>query len=142
LAKDVSDVETDMEESENQIVALLILALPAVFIVPQPDPGIGLVSAVFVFLPYREGLHGVYLLLSLFATVLFVSTFAFGAVGVAIGVLLIAGFMFYRNRNKRPNIIKYVLIAVGCIAFAFSVSFIFNNVFEQRHRDRFNIVLG
>lgn len=142
LAKYVSDIQTDMKESKNQIVAFLILALPALFIVPQPDPGSGLVYAAFVFPLYREGLHGVYLLLALFATVLFVSTLAFGAVGVAIGVLLIAGFMFYRNRKKRPNIIKYVLIAVGCIAFAFSVSFIFNNVFEQRHRDRFNIVLG
>jgi len=26
--------------------------------------------------------------------------------------------------------------------FAFSVNYIFHNVFEQRHRDRFNIVLG
>ena len=26
--------------------------------------------------------------------------------------------------------------------FSFSVNFIFNNVFEQRHRDRFNIILG
>jgi rod shape determining protein RodA len=31
---------------------------------------------------------------------------------------------------------------VACVAFAFSVNYIFNNVFEQRHRDRFNIVLG
>ena len=28
------------------------------------------------------------------------------------------------------------------MGFVFSVNYIFNNVFEQRHRDRFNIVLG
>lgn len=142
LAKYVSDIQTDMKEFKNQLVAFLILALPALFIIPQPDPGSALIYAAFVFPLYREGLHGVYLLLGLFATVLFVSTLAFGAVGVAIGVLLLAGIMFYRNRKKRPNFIKYLLIAIGCIAFAFSVSFIFNNVFDQRHRDRFNIVLG
>ncbi len=37
---------------------------------------------------------------------------------------------------------KYVIITGACVGFAFSVSYIFNNVFEQRHRDRFNIVLG
>ena len=33
---------------------------------------------------------------------------------------------------------------MGLIAaiFIFSVDFIFNNIFEQRHRDRFNVVLG
>ncbi len=142
LAKYVSDIQTDMKDLKNQISAFVILALPALFIVPQPDPGSALVYAAFVFPLYREGLHGVYLLLGLFATVLFVSTLAFGAVGVALGVLLIAGILFFRNRKKRPNIIKYILISAGCIAFAFSVSYIFNNVFEQRHRDRFNIVLG
>jgi rod shape determining protein RodA len=142
LAKYVSDIQTDMKEFKNQIVAFLILAMPALFIIPQPDPGSALVYAAFVFTLYREGLHGVYLLLGLFATILFVSTLAFGPAGVAIGVLLIAGIIFFRNRKRRPNIIKYVVIAVGCIAFAFSVSYIFNNVFEKRHRDRFNIVLG
>ncbi len=142
LAKYVSDIQTDMKDLKNQISAFIIIALPALFIVPQPDPGSALVYAAFVFPLYREGLHGVYLLLGLFATVLFVSTLAFGAVGVALGVLLIAGVLFFRNRKKRPNVLKYIVISLGCIAFAFSVSYIFNNVFEQRHRDRFNIVLG
>ena len=26
--------------------------------------------------------------------------------------------------------------------YYFSVDFIFNNIFEQRHRDRFNVVIG
>src|SRR5690606_9739923 len=142
LAKYVSDIQTDMKELKNQIGAFIILALPALFIIPQPDPGSALIYAAFVFPLYREGLHGVYLLLGLFAVMLFVSTLAFGTLGVTIGVLLIAGIIFFRNRKKRPNIIKYAIISAGCIAFAFSVSYIFNNVFEQRHRDRFNIVLG
>jgi len=113
-----------------------------ILIILQPDPGSVLVYAAFVFPLYREGLHGVYLLLGLFATVIFVSTLAFGAVWAAVAVLLIAGIVYYRNRKKRPNILKYIMIVVACIGFAFSVSYIFNNVFKQHHRDRFNIVLG
>lgn len=142
LAKYVSDIQTNMQDIKNQAGALIILALPALFIIPQPDPGSALIYAAFVFPLYREGLHGVYLLFGLFASMLFVSTLAFGAVWVMVAVILIAGFLLFRNRKRRPNIIKYVLIATTCIAFAFSVSYIFNNVFEQRHRDRFNIVLG
>ena len=142
LAKYVSDIQTNMKDLKNQIGALIIITLPAVLIILQPDPGSALIYAAFVFPLYREGLHGVYLLLGLFAVMLFVSTLAFGAVWVAVGVVLLTGILFYRNRRKRPSIIKYVLIAIGCIAFAFSVSYIFNNVFKQHHRDRFNIVLG
>ncbi|MCW9037417.1 rod shape-determining protein RodA, partial [Altibacter sp.] len=40
------------------------------------------------------------------------------------------------------KLFKYLIITGACIGFAFSVNYIFNNVFEQRHRDRFNIVLG
>lgn len=142
LAKYVSDIQTDMKDIKNQIGAFIIIALPALFIIPQPDPGSALIYAAFVFTLYREGLHGVYLLLALFAIVLFVSTLAFGTIWVALGVILIAGFIFFRNRKKRPNVVKYILVVIASIAFAFSVSYIFNNVFQQHHRDRFNIVLG
>ena len=142
LAKYVSDIQTNMQELKHQISAFVILALPVILIIMQPDPGSVLVYAAFVFPLYREGLHGVYLLLGLFATVIFVSTLAFGAVWAAIVVVLLAGIIYYRNRRKRPNLMKYALIVVACIGFAFSVSYIFNNVFKQHHRDRFNIVLG
>lgn len=142
LAKYVSDIQTDMKDFKNQLGALIILALPVILIMLQPDPGSVLVYAAFVFPLYREGLHGVYLLLGLFAAVIFVSTLAFGSIWVAIAVLLVTGILYFRNRKKRPNIIKYVFIAISCIALTFSVSYIFNNVFKQHHRDRFNIVLG
>ncbi|AFL80074.1 bacterial cell division membrane protein [Aequorivita sublithincola DSM 14238] len=142
LSKYVSDIQTNMQKLKHQIAAFVILALPVILIIMQPDPGSVLVYAAFVFPLYREGLHGVYLLLALFAIVLFVSTLAFGTIWVALAILLIAGAIFYKNRKRRPNIIKYILIAVSCIVFAFSVSYIFNNVFKQHHRDRFNIVLG
>ncbi|MDN3724492.1 rod shape-determining protein RodA [Aequorivita sp. SDUM287046] len=142
LSKYVSDIQTNMQELKHQIAAFVILALPVILIIMQPDPGSVLVYAAFVFPLYREGLHGVYLLLALFAIILFVSTLAFGTIWVAIGIILVAAAIFFRNRKRRPNIIKYILISVGCIAFALSVNYIFNNVFKQHHRDRFNIVLG
>lgn len=142
LAKYVSDIQTNMRDLKYQVGAFLILALPALFIVPQPDPGSALIYAAFIFPLYREGLHLVYLLFILFSVMLFVSTLAFGVLFVCIAVLVIMAIVFYKRRKRKPNIIKYVIIAVSCMAFAFSVSYIFNNVFEQRHRDRFNIVLG
>src|SRR5690606_27163020 len=142
LSKYISDIQTNMQELKHQIAAFIILALPVILSIMQPDPGSVLVYAAFVFPLYREGLHGVYLLLALFAIILFVSTLAFGTIWVAIAVIIIAGAIYFRNRRRRPNILKYALIAAGCIAFAFSESYNINNAFKQHHRDRFNIVLG
>lgn len=142
LGKYMSDIQTNMHEFKHQIRAFIIVALPALLILPQPDPGSALVYAAFIFPMYREGLHFVYLLLGFFAAALFVFTLAFGVAWVTVGVILIAALLFFRKRRKRPSIFKYVVLTSVCIGFAFSVNYIFENVFEQRHRDRFNIVLG
>src|SRR5690554_1622787 len=142
LAKYVSDIQTNMHDFKHQIAAFIILALPVILIILQPDPGSVLIYAAFVFPLYREGLHGVYLLLGLFAAILFVSTLAFGTVWVVLAIVLIAGFKFYKKRKKRPKIMKYVFLVITSTVFVLSVNYIFNNVFSQHHRDRFNIVLG
>jgi rod shape determining protein RodA len=142
LSKYVSDIQTNLQDFRHQLRSFLIIALPALFIIPQPDPGSALIYTAFIFPLYREGLHFAYLLLGFIATSIFIATLAFGVTWVALGIPLIAGILYFRNRKKRPNLFKYTTIAVACIGFSFSVSYIFNTVFEQRHRDRFNIVLG
>jgi len=142
LAKYISDIQTSMKRFKDQLKAFAIIALPVLLIIPQPDPGSALVFGVFIFTMYREGLYLAYLLLGFFAALLFIGTLSLGVTWVAIIVLLIAVAIYMKNRKKRPSILKYGTIFIACIAFAFSVNYIFNNVFEQRHRDRFNIVLG
>lgn len=142
LAKYVSDIQTNMSLFKDQLGAFLIIAIPALIIVPQPDPGSALIYAAFIFPLYREGLHYIYLLLGFIAAALFVATLLMGATWVALGIAVIAIVLFIFNRKKRPNRLKYIVIILAGIAFSFSVSYIFNNLFEQRHRDRFNIVLG
>lgn len=142
LSKYVSDIQTNVQEFKDQLRSFLIITLPALFIIPQPDPGSALIYVAFIFPLYREGLHGVYLLLGFFIAALFTSTLAFGPIWVTSGVLIIGGIVFLKNRKKRPNLLAYAGVILACISFAFSVNYIFNNVFEQRHRDRFNIVLG
>lgn len=144
LGKYIGDMQTNIRDFKHQLRAFIIIALPALFIIPQPDPGSAMVYAAFVFPMYREGLHFVYLLLGFFLAALFISTLAFGVVWVSVGIILISALIYVRNRkrNKKTRLLNYLLSAVVCIGFVFSVNYIFNNVFEQRHRDRFNIVLG
>jgi len=142
LAKYISDIQTNMKEFKHQLRAFALVTIPALLIIPQPDPGSALVYSAFVFTMYREGMHFIYLLLGFFAAALFTGTLALGVPWVAVIVLGIALITYLIQRKKKPNLFKYGTIVVACMVFAFSVNYIFNNVFEQRHRDRFNIVLG
>ncbi|MFT4802285.1 MAG: rod shape determining protein RodA [Flavobacteriaceae bacterium] len=142
LAKYVSDIQTNLKSFQDQIKSLIIVCLPALIIIPQPDPGSALVYVALIFPLYREGLHFIYLLLGFIVAALFVATLAFGTLWVAVGILIIVAILYFKNKKKKPSIFKYGIIAVACIGFSISVNFIFENVLEQRHRDRFNIVLG
>lgn len=142
LSKYLSDIQTNVKLFNHQLKAFIIIILPALFIIPQPDPGSALIFTALIFPLYREGLSVIYLLLGFIAAFLFVLTLLVGVYWVSGAVVLIAAILWIRKRKKKRNLGKYVIITGACVAFAFSVSYIFNNVFEQRHRDRFNIVLG
>src|SRR5690606_19888341 len=96
----------------------------------------------FVFPLYREGLHVAYLLFGFFTALLFVVTLVFGPIYISIIIVIICLMLFIYYRRKRLAFLKYFALAVVAVGFSFSVSYVFDNVLKQHHRDRFNIVLG
>ncbi|EZH71462.1 rod shape-determining protein RodA [Aquimarina atlantica] len=142
LAKFLSDMQTNIKVLGYQVRAFLIIAIPAVFIIPQPDPGSALVYAAFFFPLYREGLATIYLIVGASAAGLFILTLLFNPIWVVLVIAAIMLFILIRNRKRKPKYSRYLLTILVVAGFCFSVNYIFNHVFEQRHRDRFNIVLG
>ncbi len=142
LAKFLSDMQTNIKFLGHQLRAFLIIALPALLIIPQPDPGSALVYAAFFFPLYREGLAAIYLIVGVSAAVLFILTLLFKPIWVVLAIAAIMIFILVKNRKQKPKYSRYLLTIIVITGFCYSVNYIFNNVFEQRHRDRFNIVLG
>lgn len=142
LAKYVSDIQTNIKNLADQFKAFIIIALPAIIILPQPDAGSAMVYAAFFFPLYREGLSGVYLIAAGLGILVFVLTLLFNPFWVSGAAAICILLFYYFRKKKRPGGIAYFSILVVTIALSFSVNYIFENIFEQRHRDRFNIVLG
>ena len=142
LAKYVSDIQTNIRNIRGQFKAFIIIALPALIILPQPDAGSALVYSAFFFPLYREGLSGVYLMAGALGVVVFVLTLVFSPIWVSIGSAVVAAVFYLFNKKKRLGLIAHLTIVIAAVALSFSVEYIFENIFEQRHRDRFNIVLG
>lgn len=142
LAKFVSDIQTNIKKISDQLKAFVIIALPALIILPQPDAGSAMVYSAFFFPLYREGLSGVYLVIAIVGIITFVLTLLFGPWYVTIAALVTAALFYFLKKRKGPSLIAYLTMVIMASALSFSVSYIFENIFEQRHRDRFNIVLG
>ncbi|NJY63686.1 rod shape-determining protein RodA [Salinimicrobium sp. CDJ15-81-2] len=142
LSKFIGDIQTNIKTLSDQFKAFIIIALPALIILPQPDAGSAMVFAAFFFPLYREGLSGVYLLTAAIGILVFVLTLVFNPIWVTIGATALVIFLYFFRKKKRPGAIAYFSILILAVALSFSVEYIFENVFEQRHRDRFNIVLG
>jgi rod shape determining protein RodA len=143
LAKYLSDVQINLKNVNRQIQVLLIVFLPVMLILPQPDPGSALIYFVFFIVLYREGLPGWYLLTGFIAIILFILTLAFNNPFIVIGITaFVLVLNYFRSRYVDRNIIASIILLVLISGFSFSVNYVFNNVFKQHHRDRFNILLG
>lgn len=143
LAKYLCDIQTDLKKRKHQLYAILILLVPIILIIPQPDPGSALVFFSMFFVLFREGLPLQYLGFALLFILLFITTLMFGVVwvGIGLGILTSLFFLFKKPEFKVPTF-PLVIFLIACTVFSFSVNFVYNNVFEQRHRDRFSLWLG
>lgn len=143
LAKYLSDIQINLKNVNNQVQAMLIVFLPVLLILPQPDPGSALIYSAFFLVLYREGLPGWYLLTGFLAIVIFILTLAFNNPYIVIIITaIILAINYFRSRKVERNIIASLLLLLIVTSFSFSVNYVFNNVFKQHHRDRFNIILG
>ena len=142
IAAYLSEIQTDIRKTSHLFRALLLVLVPVVLIVLQPDAGSALVFFGLFFVLIREGVDLRWLYFGLGLIAIFIVTLLFSPLTVS-GVIALILFVIFNVLKKSKNKLKLFLILVGAsIFFSFSVDFIFNSVFEQRHRDRFNIILG
>ena len=143
LATFLSDIQTDIRTGRHQLYALVIILLPALLILPQPDPGSSLIYFSLFFVLFREGFPIYYLGILIFAVVLFATTLMFGTVWVAIGLIILALLIYtFKKASVKVPVLPVLGVIVISTLFSLSVNFVFENVFEQRHRDRFALWLS
>ncbi|AWI25472.1 rod shape-determining protein RodA [Flavobacterium pallidum] len=141
LAKYLSDVQVNLKDVHRQVQALGIIFLPVLLIAPH-DPGSALIFMVFFFVLYREGLPSWYLWTGFIAAILFVLSLVITTWSIILIAAIIIGFIYLRTRIVNRNIIFSGMMLILVSGFTVSTSYVFDHVFQQHHRDRFNILLG
>lgn len=142
LAKYLSDTQINLKDVTRQWQALAIIILPVLLILPQPDPGSALIYSIFIIVLYREGLPAWYVWTGFITILLFVLTLVLEPQYVILIGLLVLLIIHFKSRLADRNIILSSILFVLLSGFVLSVDYVFDNVFKQHHRDRFNILLG
>ncbi|WP_010137099.1 rod shape-determining protein RodA [Ochrovirga pacifica] len=147
LARLLSDKQFNFSLIKDKAKAFVIICVPAVLITLQPDPGSALVYVSLILLFYREGLHPRIMVIGTLAIVLFLTTLVFGYITVMVAVSLITILLvLYLVRTKKMSLRfdwgKMLAVFSAAQVYVFSVYYLFHYIFKQRHRDRFNVLLG
>jgi rod shape determining protein RodA len=163
LAKLLSDVGSRFQEFRTKLKAFFLIIIPALLIAVQPDPGTMLVFACFIFVLYREGLSGNFLLIGLFTVLIAVvgiflkaSNSVFNLAGNAISgniffvLILILGFVFsfliirffVLPRYRKQKIQRLIIITLLGLSISVGINYVYDSVFSERHRTRFQIMFG
>ncbi|MCL9809333.1 rod shape-determining protein RodA [Flavobacterium luminosum] len=142
LAKYLSDSQVNLKNFNHQLIGLLIIALPILLILPQPDPGSALIFTMFIFVLNREGLPSWYLWTGFFAVALFLMALLLKPLYVVLLIFAGVAIHYLRSRPIHRNIIASATVLIVMVGFALSVDYVFENVFKQHHRDRFNVLFG
>jgi len=144
VASTLSSIQADIKKISFVTKLLLIIGLPMILVIFQPDAGTALVFLGLFFVLLREGMDMKTLYFGIGFISLFILTLIFGPLILSITLFFILILVYrlilqyYPKTKKTPFVLLYGI----SILFTISVNFIFNSVFEQRHRDRFNIMLG
>lgn len=142
VAKYLSEMNVDLKKLKYQVSAFVILALPIVLILLQPDAGSALVFFSFFIALYREGLPGAYIWLGIFAIILFASVLLVGSVSTAVIVGAIFSLIMYFLKKQKRKILPLFLAGVISIGFIFSVNFIYNRILKPHQKERFEVLVN
>lgn len=142
LARYLSANNIKIQDMRTKAACLGILLLPMLLIMLQPDTGSALTFGVFIFVLYREGLSGYFLVIGALFIALFILTLLFSKLYLIAALTLIGTLLIYKFKKNRIFISTLVYGYILSILFIFSVDFAYQNVLQSHQRNRIDVLLG
>jgi len=151
LAMVMSKPNFRLSDRRHFLYVALIIGLPMLAILGESETGSALVYVGFLFVLYREGLSGWWLVLLGLAILLFILTLVTqGWISVLVLFVLCAGFYIQvlrhsrrEARNYRRRMLSRTLLGfLAGVAVVFATDFFFNDVLQDHQRKRIEVLLG
>ena len=142
LARYLSASGSKIQDLKTQFVSAVILLIPMGLIMLQPDTGSALTFTSLIFVLYREGLSGYFLVIGALAITLFILALLVSKLYLILGLIGLAGLLIYNYKKNRKFISTVVVGVIGSIIFIFCVDFAYSNILQSHQRNRIDVILG
>lgn len=142
LAKILSQEDRDQVRAKEKWLALLVIVMPILLILPQPDLGSALVYTALIFPLYREGMPSWIIFGLIGMGALFILSLVLPKTWLMGSILLLSVLLSVVFRKIKHFWVWSLGVALVSAAVVLSVDFAFNELLEDRHRNRINILLG
>jgi len=142
LAKFLSNIHSDLKTTKVQFYSFIIVFIPISLIILQPDPGTALIYFSFFFVLYIVGLPSIYMNVFIISVLLFLITILFKKNDIILVITILTALLGLIFLYRKIRIGRLLFLSISSIIFIIFVDIIYNNIFEKRHRDRFEVVLG
>jgi rod shape determining protein RodA len=125
LAKFMERPAFDLSQLKYQGQALLIIMIPVILIMLQPDTGTAMVFAAFFIMLYREGMPQQYYVLGLiFITISLLALGIDDNIYIVVGVGVLVLILILLGKKSLFRIIGFLILGFVVIGYAYSLDYV------------------
>jgi len=124
------------------IFVSLLVIVPILLILIQPDPGTALIYFSFIIVFYREGLSPLVLIIGLFLVLIFISTLFINQLFIIMAIVIIAGISIVFAEKTFKKIASILIIMIFTIGVTFSVDYFQSKILKPHHQKRLKVLIN
>ncbi len=134
--------QEDFQKNKKILLYIfIILILPAVLILLQPDPGSSIVFSSFILTLYREGLSIFFILYALILIFLFILSLNISPwILTSLLFLILLSVFLIKKKRSINDLFFYLFFIISFSIFVFISPLFYQKFLKKHHKDRINIL--
>jgi rod shape determining protein RodA len=144
LAYFISELESNLANTKNLLIALAIILIPFILILAQHDMGSALVFLSFAFLLNRFGMSDYIIFTGFFVIIISILSLLLSPIYLILSMIAMVIIIAFFNR-KSKDLNKYIIAGVAITAFvalySISIDLVVDKL-DKHQKDRINVLVG
>ena len=142
VSKYISDFQTDLKKTNDQLKLFLIIFIPIIIIVFQNDTGSSIVFFSLFFVLYREGISQNYVKAIFSIIILAILSLKLSAsVTATVAISFILVYYLFK-RKVRNKIIKIISLSSLCLITCFGTIYSYDNILRNHQKNYIKVWLN
>ena len=142
VSKYISDFQTDLKKTNDQLKLFLIIFIPIIIIVFQNDTGSSIVFFSLFFVLYREGISQNYVKAIFSIIILAILSLKLSATVTATFAISFILVYYLFKRKVRNKIIKIISLSSLCLITCFGTIYSYDNILRNHQKNYIKVWLN